>query len=146
MRVPGWCKKYEIAVNGIAVKTPTPEKGYLKIDRVWKVGDQVTLNLAMPVELVAADPRVKQDIGKRAIQCGPLVYCAEQADNKSINLEQVSLNPKNQFKAKAASGLLKNMSVLETSVQGQNLTFIPYFAWDNREPGKMKVWIDYQDK
>lgn len=34
---------------------------------------------------------------------------------------------------------------LETTVQGQNLTFIPYFSWDNREPGKMKVWIDYQE-
>jgi len=146
MRVPGWCKKYEIAVNGIAIKTPSLEKGYLKIDRSWKTGDQVSLNMEMPVEVVVADPRVKQNVGKRAIQCGPLVYCAEQADNKSINLDQISLNPNNQFKAKAASGLLKNMSALETSVQGQNLTFIPYFAWDNRESGKMKVWIDFQDK
>jgi len=60
--------------------------------------------------------------------------------------DQVTLKSNNQFKANPANGLLKNMTLLETTVQGQNLTFIPYFAWDNREPGKMKVWIDYQDQ
>jgi len=146
MRVPGWCKKYEIEVNGKPISSPTVENGYLKIDRIWNPGDQVILNLEMPVEVVAADPRVKQDVGKRAIQRGPLVYCAEFADNKKINLEQISINPNNRYEVKPAKGLLKNMTLLETTVQGQNLTFIPYFAWDNREPGKMKVWIDYQEK
>ena len=146
MRVPQWCEKYTIAVNGKAIASPTVEKGYLKIDRSWKAGDQVTLNFDMPVEVVAADPRVKQDVGKRAIQRGPLVYCTEQADNKNINLDQVTLNSSNQFKAKLAKGLLKNMTLLETTVQGQDLTFVPYFAWDNREAGKMKVWIDYKDQ
>ena len=145
MRVPDWCKKYEIAVNGKTVTSLTLEKGYLKIDRNWKAGDQVTLNMEMPVEVVAADPRVKQNVGKRAIQRGPLVYCAEQADNKNVNLNQITLMPNNQFKAKPANGLLKNMTLLNTTVQGQNLTFIPYFAWDNREAGKMKVWMDYQE-
>lgn len=146
MRVPGWCKKYSIAVNGKIIPSSELENGYLKIDRLWKAGDEVALNLEMPVEVVAADPRVKQNAGKRAIQRGPLVYCAEQADNKKMNLDQVALKPTNQFNSKPAKGLLKNMTLLETMVQGQHLTFIPYFAWDNREAGKMKVWIDYQDQ
>ena len=146
MRVPQWCKKYTIAVNGKTIVSPIVEKGYLNIDRLWKAGDQVTFNMEMPVEVVAADPRVKQDVGKRAIQRGPLVYCAEQADNKNINLDQVTLNSNNQFKAKPAKGLLKNMTLLATTVRGQDLRFVPYFAWDNREAGKMKVWIDYKDQ
>ena len=146
MRVPGWCKKYEIAVNGKPVTSSTLENGYLKIDRNWNPGDRVTFSMEMPVEVVAADPRVKQDVGKRAIQRGPLVYCAEQTDNKNINLDQLTLQPNNPFKAKPARGILKNMTLLETTVSGHHLTLIPYFAWDNREPGKMKVWIDYQGK
>ena len=145
MRIPGWCKKYEVAVNGKRINSPTVDNGYLKIDRLWKQGDQITLNLNMPVEVVAADPRVKQNVGKRAIQRGPLVYCAEQADNKNINLDQIAFGQDNRFKTGAAKGKLKDMTILETKIQGQNLTFIPYFAWDNREPGKMKVWIDYQN-
>jgi len=64
----------------------------------------------MPIEVVATDPRVKQDVvGKRAILCSSLVYCAGQANNKNINLDQISLNPNNQFKVIATSGLLKNI-------------------------------------
>jgi DUF1680 family protein len=81
LRVPGWCKgEPAVAVNGEkqAVKA---EKGYLTIARTWKSGDVVRLSLPMPVERVYADPLVKADAGRTALQRGPIVYCLEGVDN-----------------------------------------------------------------
>jgi len=146
MRVPGWCRKYTIAVNGKQTASPFVENGYVKIGRKWESGDKIRLNFEMPVEVVAADPQVKQNIGKRAVQRGPLVYCAEQADNRKIDWNQISIDPDGQFKPVAAKRKLEGMTILQTNNQKRKLTFIPYFAWDNREPGKMKVWLDYHEK
>ncbi len=81
LRIPGWCKSYTIKVNGAEVK-PQIESGYAELPGKWSDGDAIELNMDMPVEVVAADPRTKEDEGMRAIQRGPIVYCIEEADNK----------------------------------------------------------------
>ena len=80
LRVPGWCQGATVSVNGDSVAHPTVERGYIVLGREWKSGDAVVLNLPMPVERVAANPRVKDDLGLLAIQRGPLVYCLEACD------------------------------------------------------------------
>ena len=49
------------------------------------------------------------------------------------------------FSLNSGTGKLKEMSILKAVLHGKELTFIPYFAWDNREAGKMKVWVDYEE-
>lgn len=139
LRIPGWCKKYVLQVNSKAIKTPVTEKGYARIERNWKPGDKINLDLSMPVELVAADPRVKANIGKRAIQRGPLVYCAEEIDNKNLD---IAIEENNRFEIVPGAGILDGMRLIETSSGASKLTFVPYCVWDNRKPGKMKVWIN----
>ncbi len=141
LRIPGWCRSYSLSINGEKLKNSAIENGYACLERVWKEGDQVTLNLDMPVEMVAADPRVKANAGKRAIRRGPLVYCVEEADNKSLD---IPIGEDNEFGIVQGTGILEGMSLIETGSGANKLTFVPYFAWDNRQPGKMKVWIDYQ--
>ena len=140
LRIPGWCKEYTLSVNGNAVE-PTVEKGYAVLDGRWKDGDVIDLTLDMPVEVVEADPRVKEDVGKRAVQRGPLVYCIEEADNKT-DFDVITINPQADwetgFEADFLSGVVK--------ITDGSTTYIPYYAWDNREPGKMKVWIPLQEK
>ena len=80
LRVPGWCPGVSLAVNHSSVKAPVVEVGYLVLDREWKRGDRVELDLAMPVQRVAANPKVKADQGLLAIQRGPIVYCLESPD------------------------------------------------------------------
>lgn len=143
LRIPGWCKNYSLQVNSKKIKTPVTEKGYARIKRDWKPGDKINLDLSMPVELVAADPRVKADIGKRAIQRGPLVYCAEETDNKNLDL---AIGKENLFKMVPATGILEGITLIETGSGSEKLTFVPYFSWDNREPGKMKVWMNTRDQ
>ncbi len=141
MRIPGWCKSYQFKVNGKSVK-PSIEKGYAVLKNHWKSGDVIELNLNMPVEVVAADPHVKQDLGKRAIQRGPLVYCMEETDNKSA-FDSMILSPATKFTSVFNASLLDGVETIKAVTGAETINFIPYYAWDNREAGKMKVWIDY---
>lgn len=145
LRIPGWCKGFDLHVNGKPIETLSLKKGYIRLKRTWKPGDRVQLNMKMPVEVVAADPRVTENNGKRAIQRGPLVYCIEAIDNPSIDLDAMVLRSSTQFEIRQAKGKLEGMTQIEGSYNGNKLTFIPYFAWDNRDAGKMKVWVDYKD-
>lgn len=117
--------------------------GYVEIKREWKEGDKIELTLDLPVELVASDPKVKKNIGKRAVQRGPLVYCIEEVDNKGNDWENIRIDSSCTFELAETQGLLNGMTIIKITNNEQNLTFVPYFAWDNREPGKMKVWMDY---
>lgn len=149
LRIPDWCKQYALAVNGEAIEGAPVEQGYATIDRTWQTGDRVTLRLAMPVEMVAADARVKENVGKRAIRRGPLVYCLEEVDNPA-SFRQSALWPKTTFEATFRPDLLGGVVAIEaTAPDGANasrpFTLIPYYAWDNRAPGEMQVWIPYYE-
>jgi len=144
MRIPGWCDAFSVSVNNKKLKNKTTKDGYLVIDRLWNKGDIVTLNMEMPVRLIKDNDLVKENKDKRAIQRGPLVYCTEEADNAGSDLKNLSLNKKNTFQLFEGTGKLYGMKLIKTNLNGNILTFIPYFAWDNREPGMMKVWIDYR--
>src|SRR5206468_7471004 len=82
LRVPGWCKGEPLVeVNGKRVEKAAPSKGFIAISRTWEPGDKVRLVLPMPVERVYAHPKVKADVGRVALQRGPVVYCLEGVDN-----------------------------------------------------------------
>ena len=139
LRIPDWCHDYSISLNGEDVEAPV-EKGYAVLDRKWHDGDRVTLDLDMPVRLVEADPRVKEDLGCRAVQRGPLVYCIEEVDNPE-DFDALTVAENTRFEQTWEPGLLRGIVRLSASHAGRTLTFVPYYAWDNREAGKMKVWI-----
>lgn len=142
IRIPGWCKSYTLTVNGNKTGETT-DKGYAVV-KEWKTGDRIVLNLDMPVEKVSADPRVRQNTGKRALQRGPLVYCLEETDNTQ-GFDHLNLTATSTFEVKDEPELLGGIRAIEAVSGGQKLHFIPYYAWDNREAGKMKVWVDYQE-
>lgn len=139
IRIPGWCHQYSLSVNG-ENKSFGKEKGYVVISN-WKPGDKITLDMDMPVEMVSADPRVKQDVGKRAIQRGPLVYCMEEMDNNH-GFSKLALTKNSSFDIEKEEILPGVTHVIHAKTEKGMLTFIPYYAWDNRDAGNMKVWID----
>ena len=146
LRIPGWCKDYTLAVNGHAVSAPM-EKGYAVLGGKWKDKDKIELVLNMPVEVVAADPRVKEDEGKRAVQRGPIVYCIEEVDNPE-GFDDLALTGGMDFKVeKLPKKQWWGHEIMQISARTgeEEMTLIPYFAWDNREAGKMKVWIPFKD-
>jgi len=159
LRVPGWCDGAGASVNGQGVSNLVMERGYLVLARQWRQGDAVELNLPMPVQRIAANPRAKDDLNCLALQRGPLVYCLEQCD-QSEPLAGLVLPAGAEVRAESAPGLLGGVVVLKGNAEAAPepewegklyqpvphvrrvaITAIPYYAWDNRAPGAMKVWL-----
>jgi DUF1680 family protein len=160
LRIPGWCAHYTALVNGIPAGEK-PEKGYLRLNRQWKKGDQIVLTLDMPVRLVMANPAVRENVGKAAVCRGPLVYCLEEKDN-GPRLDLLSLEEVPRFEVHYEQDLLGGVPVItgegravscpwpgealygeavKLEYQPRRLTWIPYHRWANRGPGEMLVWI-----
>jgi DUF1680 family protein len=142
MRIPAWCKSWTIELNGEAIEAPI-DKGYARIGRVWQSGDRISLTLDMPVEIIAADPRVTENIGKRAVQRGPLVYCAEEIDNPAGG-DNTFLSTTTTFNTALADTNLDGLTLIEATNGNRTSKLIPYYAWDNRQAGWMKVWLNYK--
>ena len=141
LRLPSWSSKNSVRING-EEQTYSVQNGYAVLKRRWKAGDEVTLTLDTSVQVVAAHPLVKADEGKRAIQRGPLVYCAEEVDNK--NYDSMQLSATTTFTDSFDADLLDGVETIQATTGENTITLIPYYAWDNREAGRMKVWLDYK--
>ncbi|MCF0172554.1 MAG: glycoside hydrolase family 127 protein [Bacteroidales bacterium] len=141
IRVPAWSPNNVFAINGREI-TPLMDKGYAVISRKLRKGDVVTVSMDISPTLVAADPRVREDEGMRALQCGPLVYCAERIDNETA-YDTFALSDSTLLEA-SASDILGGVNIVTaTNPDGSTLRYIPYYAWDNRTPTPMKVWVRY---
>ncbi|TIN58672.1 MAG: glycoside hydrolase family 127 protein, partial [Mesorhizobium sp.] len=84
LRIPAWSASAQLKVNGEAIKlAEITSDGYAAIKRTWTKGDDVRLDLEMPIERLYANPQVRQDAGRVALSRGPLIYCVEASDNDS---------------------------------------------------------------
>lgn len=144
LRFPGWCKSMTLAINGVQVKEQEfkMENGYVKLDRQWREGDTLTLELEMPVKPVHARAEVKVNEGRVALERGPLVYCVEQVDNAHWGYDEFILNSDMQWIVRYAPNELGGMvKLLNGGTDEATITAVPYCNWDNREPGFMQVWL-----
>ncbi len=144
LRIPGWCKSYTLTLNGKECQYVT-ENGYAVVEHKWKGSDKLELNMDMPVEVVASDPRVEANVGRRAIMRGPLVYCIEEVDNPEIAKEEAQFSSATTFETAFEEDLLNGVVSITAKTGDKVLKFIPYYAWDNREAGKMEVWLKYNE-
>ncbi len=175
VRVPGWARNEAVPSDLYAftekVKAPvvikvngkplayTLNKGYATIKRRWKAGDTVAMTLPMPVRKIAASSDVKEDVGKIALQRGPIVYCAEWPDQGGKTVRNLMLSPTTSVTPTTRPDLLggvvtlnaeaESLSVnLDGKIEGtpQKLVAIPYYAWANRGRGEMMVWLPDSQK
>jgi len=146
LRIPGWCRNAKASVNGESLRALNIQKGYARIERFWKSGDVVRLDMPMPVERIEANPRVEADQGRVAVQRGPIVYCFEAADNGG-KLSDIRLAADPQFAVPWRKDLLGGVNIVTgRAADGRKITAIPYYAWDHRAPGEMAVWVLQQGK
>jgi uncharacterized protein len=137
---PGNGKSYDLKVNGVSVVAELVN-GFARIRRPWKKGDTIEIDVPMNVRTITADPELKEDTGRVAIERGPLVYCAEGIDNAGHALDAI-LPAIPAFEAAFKPDLLKGVVALTgKSAEGRPLTLIPYYAWSNRGIGEMAVWL-----
>ena len=136
--VGGEDSSWSIEVNGIAVNC-APLHGYCRIAREWKEGDVVTLKMEMNPRIVAANELVEADRGKLAVECGPLVYCAESVDNPGMNVFKSGVAPETTFTEGVTS--IEGTLVKTLTSSDSGLTLIPYYAWSHRGPSDMTIWL-----
>ena len=135
----------KLAVNGDAGRARWNEKGYA-LRRQWKPGDVVQLTLPMPVERIEAHPRVQADVGRVAIQRGPIVYCFEAVDNGG-RVKDIVWPRDPKFAVEHRKDLLGGVTVITgVARDGRKITAVPYYAWDHHAPGEMIVWVTQEGK
>jgi DUF1680 family protein len=170
MRIPGWSQnkvlpsdlysyqnaatnKIVIQINGTAIGYSIKD-GYAVLNRTWKKGDVVEMNLPMDVNRVVCNEKVKTNIGLVSLQRGPLMYCAEWADNNNRTSNLV-LPAVAFFTTEFKNNLLNGVTIINGTATAvitdtknnsvntvqQPFTAIPYYAWANRGKGEMNVWF-----
>ncbi|MGN6181627.1 MAG: glycoside hydrolase family 127 protein [Mucilaginibacter sp.] len=166
VRIPGWSRAQAIPsnlysfrskqvqpvvikVNGVAVKYQL-KNGYAELNRVWKQGDEIQVNLPMPVKEVIANAKLKVDSNHVALERGPIMYCGEWKDNDG-KVSNIVVPDNTHFKAVYEPGMLNGITVLKAEVMRKDslhdalkktsFTAIPYYSWANRGKGEMTVWF-----
>lgn len=164
IRIPGWsAHSFALTVDGVAVQSPKIEDGFVYVTVAAGASVTVDLSLDMSVRPMRATNRVAADAGKVAFMRGPMVYCAEQADNpEDLWRYKVSTN------SDAASyefrpDVLGGVGVIDVHAEvakqdseeaplyqaagdehwySTRMQLVPYFAWANRAEGQMRVWLN----
>ncbi|WP_282778239.1 glycoside hydrolase family 127 protein [Phaeodactylibacter xiamenensis] len=152
LRIPSWARN-EVAPGGLyqyqAHERAEPTlkidgepvalevaEGYILLTRDWSKGATLELELPTTVRKVRTDERVEANLGKLALEYGPIVYAVESFDNPNV-FENLSIAPDDTFEVRWQPELLGGVN----TITNNQLTAIPYYAWSNRGIGKMKVWL-----
>ena len=168
VRVPTWVRSATLTAGEDSWRLdggPAPTS----IKRAWRAGDRMVLDMSMPPRLTFPNRRIDAVRGCVAVERGPLVYCLEQTDLPDglalddleldlTKLEEMELAPPPSA-LPAATGIrvparamrddspsgwpYRERSAEADDAVGQSvaLTMVPYFAWANRTPGPMRVWL-----
>ncbi|SDC03391.1 aceric acid hydrolase [Pedobacter soli] len=161
LRIPAWTHDAQISINGKVAQAKPVSGTYAEINRVWKKGDIIELNLPMEAVLIEANPLVEENRNQVAVKRGPVVYCLESTDLPGKSIFNAFVPASTQFEAKAMDidgakimslvGTAKIVApnnwknVLYKPIEDKNtvttLKLIPYFAWGNRGHSEMSVWL-----
>jgi DUF1680 family protein len=170
IRIPGWARNQPVPsdlysylktsdieprlqVNGVPQELAV-ENGFVRISRKWEKGDTIALELPMPIRRVLSHEKVEENDGRVALERGPLVYCAEWADNGGY-VSHIVLHDEaaltSQFREDLINGVTRlhgMASAFKYDTDGKTpilakhaFTAIPYYAWAHRGQGEMTVWL-----
>jgi len=163
LRIPAWARSASLRLNLRPAHILNTTGIYHELNRLWKAGDIIDLDLPMPAEFIEANPLVEESIGQLAVKRGPLVYCLESADLPAgVQPSDIRIAPETVFRARYDQRLLGGTVVLEGEAIGSmesswgnqlyrkiqpreaksvDLRLIPYCLWSNRGSGAMSVWL-----
>lgn len=164
LRIPGWARnrvapgtlysyanthraRTTISINGLSVVATPDPRGYVSLDREWRSGDRIELELPFEVMKVIADDRVRDTRGRVAIERGPIVYCVEGQDVQDRRALDVRIQPEAKFSETGGTDLAPTTiavaaeTVANPAAATRTITLVPYYTWANRGPAEMSVWI-----
>ena len=160
-RIPSWAEGTKISLNGTAVDFEIKAGAFAGIERQWKKGDVVTIEIPMEITFVEGHPRIEEVRNQVAIKRGPIVYCIESSDlPEQASVMDVYIPGDTQLEAEHRPDFLGGLSVIKGDVrlrkdggegmyrkvkkpnwQTYNTIFIPYYAWSNRGDAEMTVFM-----
>ncbi|WP_167607070.1 aceric acid hydrolase [Maribellus sediminis] len=166
-RIPAWAKGAKLSINGESLQKPIESETYLELSRKWKQEDIIELILPMGTMLIEANPLVEETRNQVAVKRGPVVYCLESPDVEDGKRifdykipADIELHPKEieiaNSKLVALEGeFISNdpvnwnnklyREVSNKSITKTKIKLIPYYAWNNRGPSEMTVWIPFAE-
>ena len=160
-RIPGWAKSATLKVNGESISIQLAPGTFARVNRIWKMGDVVLLDIPMEINLIEGHPRIEEVRNQIAIKRGPVVYCIESPDlPKNTEVLNVYFNGNTELKEEFRPDFLGGVSVVKGEIlirkdkakgMYQTVTkpqwevyktqFVPYFAWSNRGQAEMTVFM-----
>ncbi len=168
VRIPGWSVNNTVKVNGKPLDGATRGE-YFAIRRRWSANDRVELSFDLTTHLLKANPAVADDRGRVAFQRGPVVFCMEhldqpdQGEDKDLTRYRVNIaaNTTSQFDPHLLNGVMvlehpgyigsahpnlyySSATAEKPQESPTTVKLIPYYAWANRDPAAMQVWIPYE--
>ncbi|HJD31597.1 MAG TPA: glycoside hydrolase family 127 protein, partial [Candidatus Eisenbergiella stercorigallinarum] len=165
LRIPEWCRGYELSLNGEECGEERSDRGYVLLDREWNGKEEIVLTLQMPAEYVFPDPRIWDCAGKAALVRGPLVYCLESLDQEENDLTGIGYRLNAAVEQAEGEGILEGITLLKAAgcrrrgnpdgkpytalrpaAEECEITAIPYFAWRNRGEADMDVWLPFLER
>jgi hypothetical protein len=154
LRIPSWCEKYSLKLNGKSVR-PTIQNGYAYLD-LTASENIVELNLEMQPFWVECNPHVYDSASKVALQRGPIIYCMEGIDNGEY-LSDIKVYPDKLLTEIPTVYGIPNIAAFGNRRRGQgfetlyrrykpdreecSLLFVPYHTFANRGETEMIVWV-----
>ena len=157
LRQSGNAAVKEMKINGKAVRAAL-QSGYFHLPAL-KPGDVAEVTYALAPRYVTSHPKVADNVGKAAVMRGPVVYCAEQADNaEGVTSLRLPSEPKftetdtfwgNATVALTARGAKAAFAPSDELYRdglpdwkAAEIKLIPYFLWANRGEGEMRVYLN----
>jgi len=161
LRIPEWAEGSAIKVNGKDCGVEAEAGSYATINRAWKAGDVVTLDMPLETRLLTGHPRIEEVRNQAAIKRGPVVYCIETPDlPENTDILDVYLPFDIELKVSDQPDFLGGVTTLRGKVllrddqkeamyatlkkpdwKEVETQFVPYFAWSNRGESEMTVWL-----
>lgn len=161
LRIPGWAISATVKINGQSINSKSIPGTFTKLERQWKKGDSILLDMPMEAHYLEGHPRIEEVRNQVAIKRGPIVYCIETPDlPENTSILDVYLNGNSELKIQHDTEFLGGITAINTEVflrkqqqtkmystiqkpswKSQSVKFIPYYAWSNRGQAEMTVFV-----
>ncbi|MEM2981140.1 MAG: glycoside hydrolase family 127 protein [Thermoproteota archaeon] len=162
LRIPGWSEKTEISLNGSKVEEAVRPGSYFKLCKTWKDSDRVVISFQMMIRRISCNPFIYENLGRATLARGPLIYCLEGVDNTGFDVWDALIPNDAPLRAEWMQSLLDGVMVIrgegyaadsnwmqdslyqvDSRTKARKVEFlaIPYYAWANRKPSPMNIWL-----
>ncbi|MFD2256118.1 glycoside hydrolase family 127 protein [Luteolibacter algae] len=161
IRIPEWAEGSTLKVNGEDSGVEVTAGKFAVLNRGWKAGDKIELDMPMEIKLVEGHARIEEVRNQVALTRGPIVYCVESPDlPEKVSILDVYLPSDSKLEAEYQPDFLGGLTTIKANValrqdkkegmyrvtdkpiwKTAETQFVPFYAWSNRGDSEMTVFV-----